>query len=413
MKNLNMNHHAIVHRLPRLGRLLKLAMATGLAATITSAPLYAADEIVIGATLAKTGRYATSARTTETAIDIAVAEINAAGGINGKQVRIVKFDTNGDPKQAQVAVRSFAEDDGALAVIGPFSSGEARVAFAAGERLGIVQIPNASSAPKLADKFSYAYRVTESEFLQFNRLVSTMKAKGMEIGNTSIMYVSDEFVSKAVGTQLMPAVFGKQGVEVVGEPLGFPTAAFDLAPQVAQLMEKPTDTVAVAGIVEAMVKSAKELRRQGHTGRIIGSGISADPDLAKKIGPEGNGTLYASWFWWDRDDKTREFTAKFNAENEKRGIEKSGPHHVDASAYDIVYMLKAVMEKANVTGDEDKLKAERTAIRDTLATLVHEGVTGTVCFDKNGDAELPAYVIEINDGEIALVDSHEANKCTE
>jgi branched-chain amino acid transport system substrate-binding protein len=372
----------------------------------------AADEIVIGATLAKTGRYATSARTTETAIDIAVAEINTAGGINGKQIRLVKFDTNGDPKQAQVAVRSFAEDEGALAVIGPFSSGEARVAFAAGERLGIVQIPNASSAPELADKFSYAYRVTESEFLQFNRLVGTMKAKGMDIADTSIMYVSDEFVSKAVGTMLMPAVFGIHKVDIVGEPLGFPTAAFDLSPQVAQLMEKPTDTVAVAGIVEAVVKTAKELRRQGHTGRIIGSGISADPDLAKKVGADGDGMLYATWFWWDRDDSTREFTTKFNAENAKRGIEKAGPHHVDASAYDIVYILKAAMEAAGVTGDDDKLKTERTAIRDTLSTLVHQGISGTICFDKNGDAELPAYIVEIMDGGISLVDSHPAKECS-
>lgn len=390
-----------------------LSLSTlAMAAVFTVGTVQAADEIVIGATLAKTGRYATSARTTETAIDIAVAEINTAGGINGKQIRLVKFDTNGDPKQAQVAVRSFAEDEGALAVIGPFSSGEARVAFAAGERLGIVQIPNASSAPELADKFSYAYRVTESEFLQFNRLVGTMKAKGMDIADTSIMYVSDEFVSKAVGTMLMPAVFGIHKVDIVGEPLGFPTAAFDLSPQVAQLMEKPTDTVAVAGIVEAVVKTAKELRRQGHTGRIIGSGISADPDLAKKVGADGDGMLYATWFWWDRDDSTREFTTKFNAENAKRGIEKAGPHHVDASAYDIVYILKAAMEAAGVTGDDDKLKTERTAIRDTLSTLVHQGISGTICFDKNGDAELPAYIVEIMDGGISLVDSHPAKECS-
>lgn len=386
-------------------------LLTGVLAGLIALPVYSADEIVIGATLAKTGRYATSARTTETAIDIAVEEINAAGGINGKPVKIVKFDTNGDPKQAQVAVRSFAEDEGALAVIGPFSSGEARVAFPAGERLGIVQIPNASSAPELADKFTYAFRVTESEFIQFDRLVSTMKAKDMAVKDTSIMYVSDEFVSKAVGTKLMPAVFGKQGVTVVGEPIGFQTASFDLSPQVAQLMETPTETVAIAGIVEAMVKSAKELRRQGHKGRIIGSGISADPDLAQKMGAEGNGTLYASWFWWDRDDRSRSFTEKFNAENKKRDIEKSGPHHVDASAYDIVYILKAAMEAADVSGDADKVAAERTAVRDALGSLVHEGVTGRVCFDKNGDAELPAYIVEINDGAISLVDSHPANEC--
>ena len=56
------------------------------------------------------------------------------------------------------------------------------------------------------------------------------------------------------------------------------------------------------------------------------------------------------------------------------------------------------MEAAGVTGEADKLSEERTAIRDTLATLTHEGVTGTVCFDKNGDAELPACIVEINDG---------------
>ena len=121
--------------------------------------------------------------------------------------------------------------------------------------------------------------------------------------------------------------------------------------------------------------------------------------------------MYAAWFWWDRDDRSRAFTAKFNEENKKRGIEKSGPHHVDASAYDIMYILKAAMEKAGVTGDSAKLAVERTAIRDSLKTVVHDGVTGTVCFDKNGDAELPAYVVEINDGAISLVDSHPAKKC--
>ena len=133
-----------------------------------------AGEIVLGASMAKTGPYSTTARTSETAIDIAVQEINATGGINGMKIKLVKFDTGGDPKQAQVAVKRFAQDDKALAVIGPFSSGEARVAFPAGERLGIVQIPNASSGPKLADKFSYAYRLTLGEWPMLSPLVSHM-----------------------------------------------------------------------------------------------------------------------------------------------------------------------------------------------------------------------------------------------
>ena len=98
-------------------------------------PALAKNQIVLGLTFDKTGLYASTGRPTEIAVDIAVKEINDAGGINGMPIKLVKFDTGGDPKQAVAAVRKFAEDDKALAIIGPFSSSEARVAFPAEGRL--------------------------------------------------------------------------------------------------------------------------------------------------------------------------------------------------------------------------------------------------------------------------------------
>jgi branched-chain amino acid transport system substrate-binding protein len=194
--------------------------------------------------------------------------------------------------------------------------------------------------------------------------------------------------------------------------VSFPTAAFDIAPQISKIMQNPPQNVGVAGIVEATVKAVKELRRQGYKGRIIGSGISADPDLAGKLGKDGDGTLYASWFWKDRDARSKSFTSKFNAMNKKRGIIKANPHHVDASAYDIVYLLKQVMEKAGVKGEASKLKAERTAIRDTLKTFKFSGVTGDVCFNKFGDAQLPTYIMEIVNSDVRMIDSHPSKKCS-
>lgn len=373
-------------------------------------PVHAA-ELVLGLSYGKTGYYATSARTTETAVDIAVREINAAGGVNGKKIRIVKYDTGGDPKQAQVAVRKLALDDKVLAIIGPFSSAEARVAFPAGERLKIVQIPNASSAPKLAKGKRYGYRFTVSEFVQFARLVKTLKSKGYASKTVSIVYASDEFVSKIVGTLLMPAVFRKMGVKIVGKPIGFPSDSFDLSPQVSKLMQNPTDLVAVGAIVPGALKVLTEMRRQGHKGRMIGSQLFADPDIAEQLGPKGDGTMHAAWFWWNRNEKTRAFTKAFDAENRRRGIKKAGPHHVDASAYDIVYVLKMAMEKAGITGDPSKLQQERDAIADTLITIKIDGVTGKACFDKNHDARLPAYIIEIKGKKRYLVDTHPTEGC--
>ena len=73
-------------------RMWTLALAAGLALPVLS------QELVLGLTHAKTGRFAGVGVGTEIAVDIAVAEINAAGGVNGKKIRVEKFDTGSDAK---------------------------------------------------------------------------------------------------------------------------------------------------------------------------------------------------------------------------------------------------------------------------------------------------------------------------
>jgi len=389
----------------------KLGITAALLASVTfAAPIQAVDEIVLGLSFGKTGLYSTINKTTEVAVDIAVAEINAAGGVNGKKLRIVKFDTAGDPKQAVVAVRKFARDDKALGVIGPFSSSEARVAFAAGEREKIVQIPNASSAPKLADKFSYAYRLTESEFLQFSRVVKTMKKRGSMKKSVAIMYGTDDVVSKAVGLYIMKPILTKEKVKITG-PIGFATKAFDVSPQVSQLKGKKLDYVGLAGITPIAIRVLKEMRRQKINVPIIGAQIWADPEIVNGMGAEGDNSVFAAPFYYDLNDRTRSFTKKFVDAAAKQGIKKHWPHHVDASAYDIVYVFKKAMEVAKITGDVKKIKAERTAIRDVLGKITYDLVQGKVCFEKNGDAQLPGYIMTMKDKKWNLLDSHSALPC--
>ncbi len=394
-------------------RFLKIpsALAAISALMIFAAPAHAAEEIVLGLTNIKSGPIKTPGEGTEIAVDIAVAEINAAGGINGKKLRVVKFDTGSDPKQAVVAARKFASDDGALGIIGPFSSGEAGAAFPIGERLGIVQIPNASSAPGLTKGKSYAFRLTEDEAKQFNRLLKSMKKKGVAMGRTEIFYVTDERISKIVGTLLMPALMKKFGMST-GKPIGYSYTSFDLAPQATKAMQSNPDLIAVASIGAPASKVLKEMRRQGFKGRMIGSQLFADPNNIELFGAEADGTLFASGFWYRLNDETRAFSAKFDVEVKKRGMKRPFPHHVDAQAYDIVYLFKQAMEKAGTTGDPSKLKAERTAIRDALNGIIFSGITGkNVCFDANGDAELPGYIIELKGSQWTLFDQHPADKC--
>jgi branched-chain amino acid transport system substrate-binding protein len=388
----------------------------GSAALVGSAIAFAlpvaAQDIVLGLSYAKTGRYASLSAPGEVAVDVAVAEINAAGGINGRKLRLEKFDTASEAKNAQVAAQRFAEDAKALAIIGPFASQEAQVAFAAGERLEIVQMPNAASAPGLTKDKRWAWRMTEDEGKQFARLLKTLSAKNLiKEKSAAVMYPSDEFVGKALAGW-MPKLLESNGWKQVIQPEGFPTNATDLSPHVTKLKGNSPAVLAFAGLPEGATKVMKEIRRQGHNSVLIGAQVFADPDIGKMLGPDGEGAIFVSWYWWDLNDKTRAFERKFLDEMKKRGMNKSGAHHVDAAAYDIVYVFADAMRRAKITGDPAKLKAERNAIREALAKTDLEGVTGRICFDAERDAELAAYIITIKNGQRVLVDSHPSDKCS-
>jgi branched-chain amino acid transport system substrate-binding protein len=392
----------------RIGVLISAAAVLAIAAINPAG----ADEIVLGLNMVKSGVLKNVGEATETSVDIAVDEVNAAGGIAGKKIKLVKYDTGSDPKQAATGTQKFAEDDKALAVIGPFSSGEAAVAFPVGERLGIVQISNSSSQPGLTANYSYAWRFVSDEGKQFTRLLNTLKRKSIKVEKAEILYVSDERVSNVSGTRFYPAILKANNV-AFGDPIAFQYASFDLAPQVSQALERKPDVIALAGTPDSAGKVIKELRRQGFQGRVIGSQIFADPNSIDLFGRDADGMLIVAGFWWDRTDATRKFTQRFADENARRGLtSKKIPHHTDANAYDIVYLLKQVIEKVGASGDAAKLQEERTAIRDALKTVRFSGVTGDLtCFDAERDAQLPGFVIEIKDLKWNLFDSWPADPC--
>lgn len=369
-------------------------------------------EIVIGLTMVKSGPLKTPGEATETCVDIAVAEINAAGGINGRPIRIEKFDTGSDPRQAATAAQKFARDDNALAILGPFSSGESAVAFPVGERLGIVQISNSASQPGLTGNFSYAWRLTEDEGKQFGRLLTSLTRRGVPASRAEIMFISDERISNITATQFYPGLLRARNISF-GEPVSFQYRTFDVAPQVTQVMQRNPEVVALAATPDGAGKVLRELRRQGFRGRVIGSQIFADPNSVELFGPEGEGMLIVAGFWWDRNDATRAFTRKYAEENARRGLtSKRIPHHSDAQAYDIVYLMKQAGERARVTGEASRIAAERTAFRDALRGISFTGVTGeNTCFDAARDAELPGFIIEIKNQGWSLFDSFPADTC--
>ncbi len=383
-----------------------LLAAAALAALSSSSA--GAQDIRLGYLPSLAGPFATLSRTNEIAAQIAVDEINAAGGIAGKKVTIVAFDTAGKPDQAVVGLRKLAEDDKVLAVIGPFSSAECRVVFPAAERAGIVSTSMASSAPKLAEPFTYALRNTSDEAYMFRKVMKTLQDRKIAMKTAAVAYATDDVISKTMGEMVLPAVLKQFGVEVKGS-VTFQTQAFDLSAQVSQLKSDPTDLIAVGSGPDVATRLVQELRRQGHPGRIIAGSTVSDSELAKRMGQDGNGTIIPTAFYSGISDKAKRFDAEFVKRAKAAGIERSGATQFEAATYDIVLFYAHAMKEGKVTGDLGKLAAERTAIRDALRAMQDfPALEGPISFGKNGDAVKPVYILEMENSAWKLIDQHAA-----
>jgi branched-chain amino acid transport system substrate-binding protein len=378
------------------------------ALTVMAGGTAPAQELLLGYLPALAGPFATLSRTDEIAAQIAIDEINAAGGIDGKRIRIVSFDTAGKPDQAVVGLRKLAEDDKVLAVIGPFSSAECRVVFPAGERAGIVTMSMASSAPKLAEPFSYGLRNTSDEGYMFQKVMKTLQEKKYPLATASIAYATDDVISKTMGEVVLPNVMKQFGTEVKGS-VTFQTQAFDLAAQASQLKAQPTDLIGIGSGPEPAVRLAQELRRQGVTGRLVAGSTIGDSELARRMGNDGNGTVIPTTFYSGVGDKAKKFEDELIKRAKAAGIERSAASQFEAATYDIVQFYAYAMKQAKVTGDPGKLAAERTAIRDSLRAMPpYPALEGPISFGKNGDALKPVYVIEMQGGRWNLIGTHPA-----
>jgi len=219
----------------------------------------------------------------------------------------------------------------------------------------------------------------------------------------ALAYATDDVVSKTMGEVVLPNVMKKAGTDIKLS-VTFQNQAFDLAPQVSQLVATPTDLVGVGSGPEAATRLVQELRRQGHNGRLVAGSTIADPELPRLMGAAGDRTTIPTTFYGALDDRTKKFEAEFIQRAKAAGIDRTAAAQFDAATYDIVLIYAQAMKTAQVIGDPAKLAAERTAIRDELRKMKDFlALEGPISFGTIGDAVKPAYVIEMKDSKWHLL----------
>jgi branched-chain amino acid transport system substrate-binding protein len=161
------------------------------------------------------------------------------------------------------------------------------------------------------------------------------------------------------------------------------------------MKDKP-DIVAAAAHGEDAANIARELRRQGYKGDLLGGTPTVSEDYIKIAGDAANGTyVVVPYYYGARTAENEAFVAGY-----AKATGRKTPDPWEASTYECIGMIAAAMKAAGATGAAQKLAAERKAIRDALAaTKSYPGLVGPISFDKDRVAEKPSVVIYVKDGE--------------
>ena len=363
-------------------------------------------DVVLGAAFPLTGVGASIGKREAVGAQVAVDQINAAGGINGSKVKMVIMDTASNPQEAVNVVKKLASDEKVLAIIGPHYSSEAEVTFPLGNQLKIVQICVASSKPGLSKAnrpFAFRNTVTENSVMD----VVTKKLSAIGVKNVAIITDIKDAVSKSLGTDVIPTSVKAAGLNVLtgDNPITYQTGDTDFSAQITKLKALDPDAVGLGSLGFDALSIIIEARRQGMTARFFGGSPMFEGQVEKKGGKDSEGTIAGS-NWWP--GMPSEANKKFiDAYTQRVGQMYPGfdpePLYYSVNAYDGVNMILEAVAKGGVTNKPEDLGPDRDRIREYLSKIKNFPGLGSKGFNEDGDGIKDIYALEIRNGTWAPV----------
>ena len=355
----------------------------------TGEPTQAAP-IRIGLLTYLSGPFVSFGSDIQAAVNLAVDEINAAGGVNGSILEIVVFDSPGEPEQAVLGTRQLAED-GAVAIIGPVSSGEAEVAFTETGPLEVPMITGTANKEGITELGGgWAFRNTATN-TQLYQVVMPAYTQAYGVTRVALAYDEQEPFAVAAAQFALPAVAGELGVEIA-DTVTFQRGQTDFTALVQRLGEADVEGVFVmGGPVESGLLSA-EMGRQGLDLPVMGHVAHNSSAFRESSGGSIGDWVVPSLFYAPMaGEKGQAFAEAMS------GLDQEPPTVPEAANYyDIVYMIAGILSDAGMDGSTDLVEA-RHAIRDGLLALSgFDGAAGPTSFLENGDALKQIYSLLLN-----------------
>ncbi len=349
------------------------------------------DTIKIGSMFELTGSAAAYGTSMNNAVSMAVDEINDAGGIDGRTIEIVEYDTKTDETEAASLTTRLGTRDQVSAIIGPATTGSMQAAIPNANNAEIpIMSPTATDDGVLtADDgsvHSYAWRTSFTNSFQGSALAQFAND---ELDASKAAILSDNSSDYAIGlTETFTEIF--EGDIVAAE--NFSEGETDFSAVLTNIKDIDFDVLYVPGYYEEAGPIIKQAREMGIEQPILGPDGMGNEILRELAGAENmNDVYYTSHFVVTSDDPdVQEFVKNYQ---EEFGIEAD---MFTGLAYDSVYVIKDAIEEAG--------SADPQAVNEALTNVTDfPGITGTFSFDEMHDPIKTVNIIEIQDNEEAGV----------
>lgn len=314
---------------------------------------------------------------------------NSKGGVNNSQIKVELFDDKNSPEEGVSVANKIASSGDIHCVIGHFASGVCMAAAPVYQENNVIEISPSSSHPDYSSIGDFIFR---------NNTVIVHEAKASidiavnDLGKKNIGIISiktDWGVSTAGIVKDIIADLGDDVSVVAHEEVI--EGSDDYRPAITKLDEAGADVVICVGMYNLVAPVARQYKEINPDIKLVGFSNSYSEELIKLGGEAVEGVSFPVIFFSKSDDeKVKAFVSEYS---EKFGSE---PSALTAQAYDSAGIYFTALEKAGPGADAK-------AVRDEIAKLSYDGVTGLTKFDDNGDVQKTFTKVTIKDGDFVLL----------
>ncbi len=365
-----------------------MVLAVSLFAGCTGQPTVNENEIRIGVNYELSGKVATYGQSSVDGIEMAINEINEAGGVDGKQIVLVKYDSKSEPAEATTLATKLMTQDGVLAVMGPATSGSFKATIPVATRN---KIPVASGSATDDDVTvdasgvkEYAFRICFNDSYQGIAMANFAKDNLSAKGAVVIKDQSSDY-AKGLAENFIKTFEGDGGTIIAEE--SYVEGDTDFNAILTKVRGLEFDVIFIPGYYNEAGLIIKQARDLGIDVPILGADGFDSPTLLELAGAEALNNIYYSNHYspLDEDPLVLEFIEAFKA---KFGRE---PDAFNALGYDLAkFVVDSISRASELTGE---------AVKNAMAeTTDFEGVTGSFSIDENHNPTKGIVVIELENG---------------